>query len=84
MIDLSRTRRELLAEIEAPDAPGEPLSDITDPRVAATDAPRYPPVNCTGDDGRPMFTNVGRFLFAVPSAYETQLPKVGWSNCRPR
>jgi len=38
MIDLSRTRRELLAEIEAPDIPCEPLSDITDPRVAATDA----------------------------------------------
>ncbi len=38
MIDLSRTRRELLAEIEAPDIPCEPPSDITDPRVAATDA----------------------------------------------
>ena len=31
-----------------------------------------------------MFTNVGRFWLAVPSAYDTQLPKVGWSNCRPR
>ena len=31
-------------------------------------APRYPPVNCTGEDGRPMLTNVGRFLFALPSA----------------
>src|SRR5436853_4351340 len=31
-----------------------------------------------------MFTNVGRFLLAVPSAYDTQLPRVGWSNCRPR
>jgi anti-sigma regulatory factor (Ser/Thr protein kinase) len=38
MIDLSRTRRELLVEIEAPDVPGEPMSDITDPCVAATDA----------------------------------------------
>ena len=36
--------------------------------VAAALAPRYPPVNCTGDDGRPMLTNVGRFLFALPSA----------------
>src|SRR5690348_419858 len=50
--------------------------------VAATDAPRYPPVNCTGDEGRPMLTNVGRFLLALPKAYETQLPNVGWSNGR--
>ena len=37
MIDLSRTRRGLLAEIDAPDILGEPLSDITDPRIATTD-----------------------------------------------
>ena len=29
-----------------------------------------------------MLTNVGRSLFAVPSAYEIQLPRVGCSNCR--
>src|SRR5256886_16575435 len=38
MIDLSRTRAELLAEIEATDSAGEPLSNITDPRVATRDA----------------------------------------------
>jgi len=34
-------------------------------------------VNWIGEEGRPRFTNVGRFLLALPSAYETQLPKVG-------
>ena len=38
MIDLSRTRAELLAEIEATDSAGEPLSSIADPRVATSDA----------------------------------------------
>ena len=38
MIDLSHTRSGFLAEIEAPDPAGGPLSDITDPRVARTDA----------------------------------------------
>ena len=38
MIDLSRTRAELLAEIEATDSAGEPLSNITDPRLASRDA----------------------------------------------
>jgi anti-sigma regulatory factor (Ser/Thr protein kinase) len=37
MIDLSRNRADLLAEIGAAETPGEPLSDITDPRVAAAD-----------------------------------------------
>jgi len=37
MIDLSRNRAELLAEIEAPRAAGEFLGDITDPRFAAAD-----------------------------------------------
>src|SRR3989442_1115950 len=37
MIDLSRTRAGLLAEIEAPVPAGEPLSAITDPRVATSD-----------------------------------------------
>src|SRR6266566_4460779 len=31
-----------------------------------------------------MLTNDGRFRFALPSAYETQAPSVGWSNWRPR
>jgi anti-sigma regulatory factor (Ser/Thr protein kinase) len=34
MIDLSRNRAELLAEIEAAEFQGEPLNDLTDPRVA--------------------------------------------------
>ena len=38
MIDPGYTRARLLAEIEAPGPPGNPLSDITDPRVATTDA----------------------------------------------
>ena len=38
MIDLSYTRARLLAEIEATDSEGEPLSNITDPRVATRDA----------------------------------------------
>src|SRR3989442_96103 len=38
MIDLTRNREGFLAEIEAPDAPGSPLSDITDPRVTTRDA----------------------------------------------
>src|SRR5438552_7718537 len=38
MIDPGYTRARLLAEIEAPGPPGNPLSDITDPRVASTDA----------------------------------------------
>ncbi|PYU47294.1 MAG: hypothetical protein DMG53_09485 [Acidobacteria bacterium] len=38
MINLSRTRAELLAEIEAPNLPGDPLSDLTDMRVASVDA----------------------------------------------
>ena len=29
-----------------------------------------------------MFTKLGRFLFADPSAYVTQLPSEGCSNCR--
>src|SRR6266542_3420800 len=37
MIDLSRNRAELLAEIGAVEPTAEPLSDLTDPRVAATD-----------------------------------------------
>ncbi len=37
MIDLSYTRARLLAEIEATDSAGEPLSNITDPRVATRD-----------------------------------------------
>ena len=37
MIDLSRTRAELIAEIEAPLSAGEYLSDITDPRFATAD-----------------------------------------------
>jgi anti-sigma regulatory factor (Ser/Thr protein kinase) len=37
MIDLSRNRAELLAEIEAPRVAGEVLSDITDPRFASAD-----------------------------------------------
>ena len=37
MIDLSYTRARLLAEIEAADSEGEPLSNITDPRVATRD-----------------------------------------------
>src|SRR2546423_2706245 len=38
MIDLSQTRAGLLAEIEAPEPVREPLSDITDLRVATRDA----------------------------------------------
>src|SRR2546427_12042941 len=38
MINLSRTRAELLAEIDAPDLPGDPLSDLTDLRAASVDA----------------------------------------------
>jgi hypothetical protein len=38
MIDLGSTRARLLAEIEATHAAGKPLSDVTDPRVATTDA----------------------------------------------
>ncbi len=38
MIDLSHTRAELLAEIEVATPAGDPLSDITDPRVAISDA----------------------------------------------
>src|SRR5437667_12492053 len=38
MIDLSRNKTELLAEIEAAEPQGEPLSDLTDPRVATGDA----------------------------------------------
>jgi anti-sigma regulatory factor (Ser/Thr protein kinase) len=37
MIDLSRTRAEFLAEIEALDPESEPLSDITDARIATAD-----------------------------------------------
>ena len=45
--------------------------------VAETPAPRYPPVSCTGEEGRPMFTKVGKFRFSEPSAEETQAPKEG-------
>jgi anti-sigma regulatory factor (Ser/Thr protein kinase) len=38
MIDLTRNREGFLAEIEAPDPPSSPLSDITDPRVTTRDA----------------------------------------------
>jgi hypothetical protein len=38
MIDLSRTRAELLAEIDAPKLPGDPLSDLTDLRAASVNA----------------------------------------------
>jgi anti-sigma regulatory factor (Ser/Thr protein kinase) len=38
MIDLNRTRAELLAEIGAPAVIGEPLGDLTDARIAAADA----------------------------------------------
>ena len=38
MIDLGCTRARLLAEIEGTNSTGEPLSDITDPRVATADA----------------------------------------------
>src|SRR5438445_12690145 len=38
MIDLSRTRAELLAEIDAPNLPGDPLSDLTGLRAATVDA----------------------------------------------
>src|SRR6266566_4741026 len=38
MIDLSRTRAELLAEIDAPNLPGDPLSDLTGLRAASVDA----------------------------------------------
>ena len=37
MIDLSRTRAELLSEIGAPVFVGTPLTDLTDPRVLASD-----------------------------------------------
>ena len=46
MIAPDRTRTELLAEIDASDPGSDPLSDITDPRVAATDAR-----DSTGADG---------------------------------
>src|SRR5688572_12876220 len=38
MIDLSRTRAALLAEIEAPDPSGSPIHDITDPEVVSGNA----------------------------------------------
>src|SRR5437773_2159193 len=38
MINLSRTRAELLAEIDAPNLPGDPLSDLTDLRAASVEA----------------------------------------------
>src|ERR1043166_9655983 len=38
MIDLNRTRSQLLAQPGAPAPPDEPLRDILDPRVASTDA----------------------------------------------
>ena len=38
MIDLGKTRAMLLAEIGATEPAGEPLKDITDPRVATADA----------------------------------------------
>jgi anti-sigma regulatory factor (Ser/Thr protein kinase) len=38
MIDLSQTRTDLLAQIQARESPGESLSDITDPRIASSDA----------------------------------------------
>src|SRR6266705_1217537 len=38
MINLSRTRAELLSEIDAPNLPGDPLSDLTDLRAASVDA----------------------------------------------
>src|SRR5437667_8160196 len=38
MIDLSRTRAHLLAEIEAPRPAGSPLTDASDPRMLVTDA----------------------------------------------
>jgi hypothetical protein len=37
MIDLTRTREEFLAEIEAPNPEKDPLGDITDPRIASAD-----------------------------------------------
>jgi len=37
MIDLNRNRAELLAEIEGAEPQGEPLGDLTDPRVASED-----------------------------------------------
>ena len=38
MINLSRIRAELLAEIDAPNLSGDPLSDLTDLRAASVDA----------------------------------------------
>ncbi len=38
MISLGRTRAELLAEIDAPSLPGDPLSDLTDLHAASEDA----------------------------------------------
>ncbi len=38
MINLSRTRAELLAEIDAANLPGDPLSDLTDLRAASVEA----------------------------------------------
>src|SRR6266576_3391622 len=38
MISLGRTRAELLAEIDAPNLPGDPLSDLTDLHAACEDA----------------------------------------------
>ena len=42
-------------------------------------------VNCTGDDGRPMFTNVGRFLLAVPERVGDPAPEAtDGRTARPR
>ncbi len=38
MISLGGTRAELLAEIDAPNLPGDPLSDLTDVHAASEDA----------------------------------------------
>ena len=38
MISLGSTRAELLAEIDAPNLPGDPLSDLTDLHAASEDA----------------------------------------------
>jgi hypothetical protein len=38
MIDLSRTRADLLAEIGAQEPTADPLDNITDPRVVSADA----------------------------------------------
>ena len=41
--------------------------------VAATDAPRYPPVNCTGDEGRPMLarSDVAEVFTARQTSYSS-------------